>query len=411
MKIAKAEVIVTSPNRNFVTLRLTTDDGLVGLGDATLNGRELAVVSYLRDHVVPLLAGRDAHMIEDTWQFLYRGSYWRRGPVTMAAIAAVDMALWDIKGKAAGLPVYQLLGGASRVGMMAYGHASGADLPELFDSIRAHQEAGFRSIRVQAGVPGLQAIYGIASQSSMDGGAERYDHEPARRGEYPAQEDWDTRAYLRHIPTVFEAVRSEFGPDVPLLHDGHHRMTPLQAAKLGKSLEPYDLFWLEDCTPAENQEAFRLVRQHTTTPLAVGEVFNTIWDFQGLISNQLIDYVRAASTHFGGISPLKKVMDFAAQYQIKSGCHGPTDISPVGFAAQLHVGMAIHNFGIQEYMRHGDRTNAVFEQSMTFTNGLLHPGDNPGLGVQLNLDEAGRYPYEQAYLPFNRLADGTVHDW
>ena len=306
------------------------------------------------------------------------------------------------------MPVYQLLGGASRNGLMAYGHASGTSLPELFDSIREHQEQGYRSIRVQTGVPGSRRS--TASRPSRRR-AERYDHEPAQRGAYPAEEDWDTRAYLRHLPTVFEAVRNEFGPDLPLLHDGHHRMTPIQAAKLGKSLEPYDLFWLEDCTPAENQEALRLVRQHTTTPLAIGEIFNTVWDFQALIKEQLIDYVRAASTHFGGISPLRKVMDYAAQYQVKSGFHGPTDISPVGLAAQMHVGLAIHNFGIQEYMQHGAKTNAVFQQSFTFEDGYLHPGDQPGLGVELDVDEAGKYPYEVAYLPYNRLADGTVHDW
>src|SRR3954468_6042363 len=332
MIIDKAEVIVTSPDRNFVTLKLTTDDGLTGLGDATLNGRELAVVAYLSEHVVPLLIGADPARIEDTWQFLYRSAYWRRGPVTMAAIASVDMALWDIKGKAAGMPVYQLLGGASRNGLMAYGHASGASLPELFDSVREHQAQGYRSIRVQTGVPGLNRIYGIASQSGpADAGAERYDHEPAQRGALPAEEDWDTRAYLRHIPTVFEAVRNEFGPDLPLLHDGHHRMTPIQAAKLGKSLEPYDLFWIEDVTPAENPEALRLVRQHTTTPLAIGEIFNTVWDYQQIVREQLIDYVRSAVTHTGGITHLKKVLDYASQYQIKSGMHGPTDISPVGW--------------------------------------------------------------------------------
>jgi mannonate dehydratase len=412
MFIEQAEVIVTSPDRNFVTLRLTTDEGHVGLGDATLNGRELAVVAYLREHVVPLLIGSDASRIEDTWQFLYRSAYWRRGPVTMAASAAVDMALWDIKGKAAGMPVYQLLGGASRNGLMAYGHASGKTTGELFDSIREHLEKGYRSIRVQTGIPGLKAIYGIASQSADTGGGEaRYDHEPARRGAKPTEEDWDTRAYLKHLPGVFEAVRNEFGPDLPLLHDGHHRMTPIQAAKLGKSLEPYDLFWLEDCTPAENQEALRLVRQHTTTPLAIGEVFNTVWDFKDLIRDQLIDYVRGAVTHMGGITPLKKTLEYAAQYQIRSGMHGPTDISPVGMAAALHLGLAIHNFGIQEYMPHGDKTNQVFEQTFTWANGYLHPGNEPGLGVSLNVDEAGKYPYEQAYLPFNRLADGTVHDW
>ena len=409
MKITKADVHVTSPSRNFVTLRIETDDGVVGLGDATLNGRELAVASYLNDHVNQLLIGRDPQRIEDIWQFLYRSAYWRRGPVTMSAIAAVDMALWDIKGKIAGLPVYQLLGGASRAGLRAYGHASGTDVPSLFDSIHHHLDQGYKSIRVQTAVPGIKAVYGVAAQDQASG--VRYDYEPAGRGAFPPEEDWDTRAYLRHVPTVFEAVRNEFGPGLPLLHDGHHRMTPLEAAQLGKSLEPYDLFWLEDCTPAENQEALRLVRRHTTTPLAIGEVFNTIWDFQSLIAEQLIDYVRASATHFGGISPLKKLADYAAQYQIKTGFHGPTDISPVGFAAQLHVGLAVHNYGIQEYMQQSSQTDEVFEQSMTFEDGYLHPGDSPGLGVELNLRAAEAYPYQQAYLPYNRLTDGTVHDW
>ncbi|MEV0807079.1 D-mannonate dehydratase ManD [Micromonospora sp. NPDC050200] len=409
MKIVAADVIVSSPDRNFVTLKITTADGVTGLGDGTLNGRELAVASYLRDHVVPLLIGRDAHRIEDTWQFLYRSAYWRRGPVTMAAIAAVDVALWDIKAKAAGMPLYQLLGGASRTGIMAYGHASGRDVPELFDSIRNHLELGYRSIRVQTSVPGINAVYGVAAQTGPDG--KRYDYEPAQRTPLPAEEDWDTRAYLRHLPGVFEAVRNEFGPELPLLHDGHHRMTPIQAARLGKGLEPYDLFWLEDCTPAENQEALRLVRQHTTTPLAIGEVFNTVWDYQTLIREQLIDYVRSAVTHTGGITAMRKLLDFAAQYQIKSGIHGPTDISPVGMAAALHLDLAIHNFGIQEYMQHGPLTNEVFRQSFNFADGYLHPGEQPGLGVELDEQAAARFPYTPAYLPFNRLKDGTVHDW
>ena len=421
MRIERAEVIVTSPDRNFVTLKITTDEGVTGLGDGTLNGREQAVVHYLADHVVPLLVGRDAHRIEDTWQFLYRSAYWRRGPVTMAAIAAVDVALWDIKAKSVGLPLYQLLGGASRSGLLAYGHASGNDTEELFDSIRAHQEEGFRAIRVQTGIPGLRSVYGVAATVTEPGheGAPAPDptdgrtshYEPAQRALRPPEEDWDTRAYLRHVPGVFEAVRNEFGPEVPLLHDGHHRMTPLQAAQLGRSLEPYDLFWLEDCTPAENQEALRLVRRHTTTPLAIGEVFNSVWDYQQLVREQLIDYVRSAVTHTGGITHLKRVLEYAGQYQIRSGMLGPTDISPVGMAAQLHLGLAIHNFGIQEYMPHGDRTNRVFAQSFTFADGLLHPGEQPGLGVELDVDEAGRYPYQTAYLPYNRLADGTVHDW
>lgn len=409
MKIAKAEVFVCSPTRNFVTLRLTTEDGVVGVGDATLNGRELAVAAYLKEHVCQLLVGRDANTIEDTWQFLYRSAYWRRGPVTMAAIAAVDMALWDIKGKVAGMPVYELLGGASRHGCRAYGHASGMDLEQLFDSIREELELGYKSIRVQTSVPGINKLYGVAAQEQSTG--QRYDFEPANRGGWPVEEDWDTRAYLRHVPTVFEAVRNEFGPELPLLHDGHHRMTPREAAQLGKSLEPYDLFWLEDCTPAENQEALRYVRSQTTTPLAIGEVFNSIYDIKELISEQLIDYVRCAATHFGGITPLKKVMNFAELYQIKSGFHGPTDVSPIGFAAQLHLGLSIHNYGIQEYMTHSPETLTVFHPSLTFTDGYLHPGTKPGLGIEFDAEAAEAFPYEQAYLPYNRLADGTVHNW
>ena len=409
MKILTADVIVTSPTRNFVTLKLTTDDGIVGLGDATLNGRELAVASYLTEHVAPLMVGRDPHRIEDTWQYLYRGAYWRRGPVTMAAIAAVDMALWDIKGKVAGLPVYQLLGGASREGLLAYGHASGTTIESVFESIHAHLQKGYRAIRVQSSVPGIKALYGVAAQPQASG--ERYDYEPAGRGAMPVEEDWDTAAYLRHVPTVFEAVRQEFGAELALLHDAHHRLRPIEAATLAKRLEPYDLFWLEDCTPAENQQALRLVRQHSTTPLAVGEVFNTVWDYQQLINEQLIDYVRAAATHFGGITALRKLMDYAAQHQIRSGFHGPTDVSPIGFAAQLHVGLAIHNYGIQEHMEHSAATNTVFEQSMTFTDGYLHPGEQPGLGVELDEAAASRFEYQRAYLPVSRLRDGTVHDW
>jgi mannonate dehydratase len=408
MEIGLCEVIITSPGRNFVTLRITTDDGVTGLGDATLNGRELAVASYLTDHIIPLLAGRDPARIEDTWQYLYRGAYWRRGPVTMAAIAAVDMALWDIKAKIANLPLYQLLGGASRTGLLAYGHASGTDLPALYDSVDEHLALGYRALRVQTGVPGLGALYGVAASGTS---GVRYDYEPARPSSAPTEEIWDTREYLRHVPSVFEAVRNRYGGEIPLLHDGHHRMTPIQAAKLGKLLEPYDLFWLEDCTPAESQESLRIVRQHTTTPLAIGEVFNSVYDYKTLITEQLIDYVRSAVTHAGGITAMKKILDFAAIYQVKSGMHGPTDISPVGMAAALHLGLAIHNFGIQEYMQHSAATLETFQTSYLFEDGMLHPGEEVGLGVTLDDDVARKYPYVPAYLPISRLRDGTAHDW
>ncbi|WP_070378510.1 D-mannonate dehydratase ManD [Rhodococcus sp. WMMA185] len=404
MKIEDVQVIVTSPTRNFVTLKITTSDGVVGLGDATLNGRELAVSSYLRDHVGPLLIGRDPSRIEDTWNYLYKGGYWRRGPVTMAAIAAVDMALWDIKGKVAGMPVYQLLGGASRAGCLAYTHATGADVPELIDSVHRELELGYRAVRAQTGVPGLNHVYGISHSGEAD-------YEPAGRGARPFEEDWDTSAYLRHIPSVFEELRNQFGSELPLLHDVHHRLTPQQAARLGRDLEPYDLFWLEDVTPAENPASLRLVRQHTTIPLAIGEVFNSIWDTELLLREQLIDFIRCAIVHTGGITHVRKIWSLAELYQVRTASHGPTDVSPVSIAAALHMGLSAPNFGIQEHMRQQPLVDEVFRHAFRFDDGYLHPGDDPGLGVSLDEELASRYPYESAYLPVAYLRDGTVHDW
>ena len=403
MTIEHAAVVVTRPGRNFVTLKLVTADGVVGYGDATLNGRELAVASYLRDHVAPLLIGRDAHRIEDTWQYLYRGAYWRGGPVAMTAIAAVDVALWDIKGKVCGLPVYQLLGGASRDGCLAYTHASGRDVAELLEDVAAKLALGYRAVRAQAGVSELRKVYGVPT------GGEAY--EPAARGGRPEEEVWDSRAYLRHVPDVFAALRERFGPEPALLHDVHHRLTALQAAGLGRALEPHDLFWLEDVTPAENPDALRLVRQHTVTPLAIGEVFNTIWECRTILQDRLVDYIRVKPSHTGGISHVRRILALAELSQIRSGCHGATDISPVGMAAALHLGLAISNFGIQEHQPHDPLVDAVFPHAYRFADGYLHPGEEPGLGVSLDEELAARHPYVAAYLPVARLADGTLHDW
>jgi mannonate dehydratase len=402
MKIVDGRVVVCSPGRNFVTLKLITDQGTYGLGDATLNGRELAVASYLNDHVVPLLIGRDARRIEDTWHFLYKGAYWRRGPVTMAAIGAVDMALWDIQGKTLGVPVFQLLGGASRDSVLVYGHASGNDVDETLRAVEHYRELGYQAIRVQCGIPGLEGAYGV-------GRGDLY-YEPAEPG-LPPEQRWSTERYLDFAPELFERVRAEFGSEPLLLHDVHHRLTPIEAARLGKSLEPYRLFWLEDPVPAELQEGFRLIRQHTTTPLAVGEVFTTVYDCHQLIQEQLVDYIRTTVVHAGGISHLRKIASLAELYHVRTGCHGATDLSPVCLAAALHFDLAVHNFGIQEYMRHSEETDRVFPHAYTFERGTLHPGDAPGLGVDLDEGLAATYPYERAYLPVNRKLDGTMHSW
>jgi mannonate dehydratase len=402
MKIASARVIVTCPGRNFVTLKIETDDGAYGIGDATLNGREKAVVAYLEDHVIPVLIGRDPRRIEDIWQYLYRGAYWRRGPVTMRAIAAVDVALWDLKGKLLGAPIYDLLGGKSRDGVMVYGHANGDDIEQTGDEVQRYLELGYRAVRAQSGVPGVKGAYGV-------GRGQMY-YEPADAA-LPTETLWSTSQYLDHAPKLFAALRERFGFGPHLLHDVHHRLTPLEAAQLGKSLEPYRLFWMEDVTPAENQEAFRLVRQHTTTPLAVGEIFNTLWDCKDLIQEQLIDYIRATVVGAGGLTHLRRIADFASVWQVRTGCHGATDLSPVTMGAALHFDTWVPNFGIQEYMRHTPETDAVFPHAYRFEAGLLYPGDAPGHGVDIDEALAAKYPYEPKQLPVARLEDGTMWNW
>ncbi|HEX4180237.1 MAG TPA: D-mannonate dehydratase ManD [Caulobacteraceae bacterium] len=402
LKIIRAKVIVTCPGRNFVTLKIETEGGLTGLGDATLNGRELAVASYLGDHVIPTLIGRDAQAIEDIWQYLYRGAYWRRGPVTMSAVSAVDTALWDIKAKQAGLPLYQILGGASRTGVMVYGHANGATIEETVEEARLYQAMGYKAVRLQTGVPGLTSTYGVSGDKLF--------YEPADAA-LPTENLWSTARYLPTVPKLFEAAREALGPDIHLLHDVHHRLTPIEAGRLGKDLEPYRPFWLEDLTPAENQAAFRLIRQHTTTPLAVGEVFNSIWDAKQLIEEQLIDYIRATVVHAGGITHLRRIAHLAELYNVRTGSHGATDLSPVCMGAALHFDLWVPNFGIQEYMRHTAETDAVFPHAYNFRDGELHPGDAPGHGVEIDEDLAAKYPYRPASLPINRLEDGTLFNW
>jgi len=400
-EIVDARVIVTCPGRNFVTLKIETRSGITGLGDATLNGRELAVASYLQDHVVPNLVGRDAGRIEDIWQFLYRGAYWRRGPVTMTAIAAVDVALWDILGKLAGLPIYQLLGGRSREGALVYGHANGRDIAEASDAVGRFVEQGFLAVRAQCGVPGVKKAYGISSGKA---------YEPAE-SELPLETVWSTHKYLEIVPQLFERLRADHGNDVHLLHDVHHRLTPIEAARLAHSVEPYHLFWLEDATPAENQKSFELIRQHSTTPLAVGEVFNSIWDCKHLIENQLIDYIRTTLVHGGGITHMRRLADFAALHQVRTGFHGATDLSPVCMGAALHFDTWVPNFGIQEYMFHTDETNEVFPHDYVFRDGRLHCGEAPGHGVDIDEKLAARLPYSPKQLPVARLEDGTMWDW
>jgi mannonate dehydratase len=394
MKITAVRVIVTCLDRNYVFVKVVTDqDGLYGLGEGTLNGNELAVAQTI-EHASELIIGRDPLDTEDIWQLLYHWSYWRGGPVFMAAVGAIDLALWDIKGKVAGLPVYQLLGGKSRTGAACYGHADGREPAEVEDSVRSFLERGYLHVRAQLGPYGGKGVSRIAG--------------PERAG-LPSTTYFTAQPYLLSVVGLFEHLRKTLGEDVSLLHDVHERLTPIEAAWLAKHLEPFHLFFLEDPLRPEHKESFRLVRQASTTPIAMGELFSSRWDCLPLFEEQLIDFIRVGPMHVGGITEARKICILAEPYQIRSAFHGPGDIGPVGQAAAVHIDLAIPNFGIQEWAPFPDLVHEVIAGACVFREGYAYPNEAPGLGVDIDEERARRHPYRRAYMPIVRRDDGSMH--
>ncbi|NLI00222.1 MAG: D-galactonate dehydratase family protein [Chthonomonadales bacterium] len=409
VRITDVRVIVTCPGRNYVFLKvMTSEPGLYGVGDATLNGRELAVASALRDHIAPLLIGRDPDRIEDTWQLLFRGTYWRGGPVLQTALAGVDLALWDIKGKRAGLPVCSLLGGKTRECALAYTHAGGRDFEEVSDQVRQAVERGFRVVRAQTAIPGAKGTYGAGGASeaasatwpSPDGGAMPF-----------VETGWDSSRYLRTIPRLFDHLRNALGDDVELLHDVHERLSPIEACRLAADLEPYRLFFLEDPLRPEHADSFRVLRGSSTTPIAMGELFTSKYECLSLVTEQLIDYIRCDIGHIGGITEARKIAAICEPFQVRTAWHGPGDIGPPTHAANVHLDCAIPNFGVQEMTFFPDAVHEVCPGAPEYRDGALWPSDAPGLGVDLNEEVAARHPYRRGYLPIVRKPDGSLQDW
>lgn len=408
LKITEVRVIVTCPNRNYVLVKvLTSEPGLYGVGDATLNGRELAVAALLEKHIAPMLIGRDPEQVEDIWQTLYRAPYWRSGPVQMTALAGIDLALWDIKGKLAGRPVYQLLGGRTRRGVLAYTHATGNNFDEAEDAVRRALERGFKAVRAQVAIPGLEGTYGTTLTKSSEETAGRVD----QQADLPATEVFEPGPYLRTIPKLFERLRMKLGDQVELLHDVHQKLAPIEAARLAWELEPYRLFFLEDPVPPEARDGLRLVRQRSATPIAIGEIIHSPLDFVPLITERLIDYLRCAVTHIGGLTAARKLASLAEFFQVKTAWHGPADVGPPAHAASVHLDLALQNFGIQEMVFFPDVAREVMPGGPAFQAGYMNVKDDPGLGVDVNEELAKRYPYQRSYLPLARRKDGSVHDW
>ncbi len=399
--IKDVKTILTAPNgiRLVVVKVITSEPGLYGLGCATFTQRPLAVATAIDEYLRPFVIGRDVDRIEDIWQALFVSSYWRSGPVLNNAMSGLDEALWDIKGKRANMPVYQLLGGKCREAVPVYTHASGGSLTEVEEQARKFMEQGFRYIRVQMGIAGLSTYGSRGGQAipALDPNQKR---------------TWEPTPYVRQVSKLLEHLRVTLGEDVELLHDVHERIPPIQGVWLAKAVEPYRLFFLEDLFAPEDIEYFRMVRAQCATPIAMGELFVNQAEYVPLIRERLIDFIRVHISDIGGLSMARKLAAFGEFMGVRTAWHGPGDVSPVGHAANMHLDLAVSNFGIQELSLFRDETREVFPGCPELRDGCLWCNERPGLGVDINEQLAAKYPFpEHEYngaWPEVRRLDGTV---
>jgi len=400
-KIKDVSVIECAPQGVRLTaVKITTDQpGLYGYGCATFTQRADLVRPAVEKYIRPLLIGKPADRSEDTWQMLYDSSYWKNGPVLNNAVSGVDQALWDIKGRMAGLPVYQLLGGKAREAVDCYGHASGSEIKDCIDSAKKYIAQGFRHVRIQVGVPGM------AGYGSRTGGS--------RIPSLHTAPVFEREAAMRRALDLFEAARKELGPDIELLHDAHERYTPTQAVQFAKDCEKYRLFFLEDALSPEDLEWFRNIRAQTTTPLAMGELFNNPHEWTPLIKDRLIDYMRMHISQMGGLTPARKVAALGEIFNVRTAWHGPGDVCPVGHMAMVHLDISITNFGIQEYSEMNEATQEIFRGCPVMKGGYLYANETPGWGIEIDEVAAAKHPFDRAS-PLNggwgelRLPDGQI---
>jgi mannonate dehydratase len=410
VRIRDIKTILTAPNRiRLVVVKVeTTEPGLVGWGCATFTQRALVVQTALEQYLKPFLIGRNVDEIEDIWQASYVSSYWRNGPVLFNAMSGVDMALWDIKAKRAGMPLYQLLGGKVRHGADCYFHASGSTFAEVEENARRAMEQGFRHVRVQVATPGY-AGYGARGTAPAPAGGQNDVVGPTN-----PKAIWEPAPYVRMVPKLFEHLRTKLGDDVELLHDVHERVTFTQAINLCKSLEPYRLFFLEDPLPPEDNDHFRLLRQQTSTPLAMGELFNTQHEYVPLIKDRLIDFIRIHISQIGGLSPARKVAALSEFFGVRTAWHGPGDASPLAHAAQLALELVSYNFGVHEGSGFPKETQEVFAGCPEIKNGYMLAQEKPGLGIEVDEKLAAKFPIPAGPPNFDyswgttRRRDGTV---
>lgn len=392
--IRDVKTILTAPEGvNLVVVKIeTSEPGLYGLGCATFTQRHLAVATAINEYLKPFLIGKDVHNIEDIWQTSNVSGYWRNGPEFNNALSGVDMALWDIKGKLANMPLYQLFGGKAREGVMVYRHAEGDSKEEVKENTLKFMEEGFRVIRCQLGG------YGGRGQQLVK-------PENAPVGAY-----YDPKVYMRSVIEMFEYLREEIGYEIDFIHDIHERLSPIDAVGFAKDLERFKLFFLEDALAPEQIDWFKTIRQHTTTPIAMGELFNNPNEWIPLISNRLIDFIRIHVSQIGGITPARKVEAVSSMFGIRTAWHGPADVSPVGHAANVHLNISSPAFGIQEYYGFSDHIKEIFPGCPETRNGYIYPNERPGLGIDINEEAAKKYPCDSTVPDWTlaRLPDGTA---
>ena len=379
LRITDVKAILTAPaGSRLVVVKVTTSEpGLYGLGCATFTQRARVVASAVDQYLKPFLLGKDPAQIEDIWQSSFVSSYWRNGPVLGNAISGVDMALWDILGKRAGMPLYQLLGGKCRRAVDTYRHASGGSFAAVEQRVRAYMEEGYRHVRVQVSVPNL-ATYGVRGRSGAS----------ADRG----GRGWEPKPYVLVVPRLFEHLRNALGDEVELLHDVHERVPPILAIQLAKDLEPYRPFFLEDPFSPEDIGYFEHLRKQTSTPIAMGELFNSPHEWTGLVSGRLIDFIRIHISQVGGLTMARKIAAMCEFFAVRTAWHGPGDVSPVGHAANVHLDLAVPNFGIQEARHFSQAEQDVFPGCPELKDGYYWINDRPGLGIDVDEKLAARFP-------------------
>ncbi|MFS1512263.1 enolase C-terminal domain-like protein [Chengkuizengella sp. SCS-71B] len=391
--IRDVKTILTAPEKiNLVVVKIeTSEPELYGLGCATFTQRYLTVQNAIEEYLKPFLIGKDVQRIEDIWQTSMVSGYWRNGPVLNNAISGVDMALWDIKGKLANMPLYQLLGGKCREAAPVYIHADGRTKEEVRENVRSYKEEGYHYIRCQMGLYGGKEQKMIKPDNALDGAY------------------YDPKVYMRDVISLFDYLRSKLGSEIELLHDVHERLAPIDAVRFAKQLEPYNLFFLEDALPPEQIEWFKTIRQHSTTPIAMGELFNNPNEYIPLIKDQLIDFIRIHVSQIGGITPAKKLISLCESFGVRTAWHGPGDLSPVGHAANVHLDISSINFGIQEMNKFNDAIQEVFQGTPEVKNGYVYPNEKPGIGVEINEELAEKYPCTNQLPTWTlaRLPDGT----